>query len=92
MIYEDKINRLNGRLKDIELETDELEQQRKDVEVNYYAFIENWQIFPSCYEIYVVKAQNLVPMPRRSSSNPFTTIYFGDKKSQIEMQNYNGNF
>lgn len=42
VIYEDKINRLNGRLKDIELETDELEQQRKDVEVNYYAFIENW--------------------------------------------------
>ena len=49
MIHEDKINRLNGRLKDIELETDELEQQRKDVEVNYYVFIENWQILPSCY-------------------------------------------
>lgn len=41
-------------------------------------------------QIYVVEAQNLVPMPGRSSSNPFTTIYFGDKKSQTEIAGFKG--
>ena len=74
-VSQDKLNRLSSRLKDIEDELNDLWQKHDDAEAKR-------KDFRKVLKIYIIEAQELVPVGFYGSADPYAVVYFGNQKSR----------
>ncbi len=74
-IHQDKIDRLNARLKDIEAELSDLWQKHDEAETKRNEF-------RKVLKIYIIEAQDLVPVGYYGTADPYAVAYFGNQKSR----------
>ena len=74
-VNQDKLNRLTSRIKDIEEEMDDIWQKREDA-------AKNRSKFKKALKIYVIEAQDLVPIGMLGTADPYAVVYFGNQTSK----------
>jgi len=79
-INQDKVNRLTSRIKDIDEEMDDIWQKRDEAEKNRAKF-------RKALKVYIIEAQDLVPLGLLGTADPYCVVYFGNQNSKSATAN-----